>query len=306
MLFIPSTLVHRVDNRAWMRQDAVVNLVNYMGRAMPVDNQLYDRLSHTWWEDAGFLNILQSALNPARVALLERELRSHFGTGQGLRVLDVGCGGGLLAEELANRGCSVTGVDPSEGSLAVARDHAARAGLQIEYQPAIAEALPLPDGAFDAVICCDVLEHVGGPGRPWPRPLAYCGPEACTCTTPSTARSAASCCSSSSSRNGRRRRSWSPTCTTTRCSSARKKMEEHLRAAVLNPGPIVGLAPTIPLPRAIALLRSRAKGQITYGDLGRGLRIDESRDTSALYAGTAAKSSPPARSTLHSGAPVAT
>ena len=50
---------------------------------MPVDNQLNDRLSHTWWNDAGFLNILQSALNPARVAFLERELRSHFGRDQG-------------------------------------------------------------------------------------------------------------------------------------------------------------------------------------------------------------------------------
>ena len=69
-----------------------------------------------------------------------------------------------------------------------------------------------------------------------------------------------------------------------------REMAEHLRAAGLRPSPIVGLAPAIPLPRAITLLRARAKGQITYGDLGRGLRIDESRDTSGLYAGTATKS----------------
>ena len=116
---------------------------------MPVDNELYNRLSDTWWDDAGFLNILQSALNPARVAFLERELRSHFGGLQGLRLLDVGCGGGLLAEELAHRGCSVTGVDPSEGSLAVARDHAARAGLQIEYQSGVAESLEVVEGFGD-------------------------------------------------------------------------------------------------------------------------------------------------------------
>jgi 2-polyprenyl-6-hydroxyphenyl methylase/3-demethylubiquinone-9 3-methyltransferase len=289
-----------------MRQDAVVNLVNYMGRAMPVDNQLYDRLSHTWWEDAGFLNILQSALNPVRVAFLERELRSHFGTGQGLRVLDVGCGGGLLAEELANRGCSVTGVDPSEGSLAVARDHAARAGLQIEYQPAIAEALPLPDGAFDAVICCDVLEHVGRPRQAMAEAARVL-------------RSGGLYLYDTINRTLRSKllfiklfQEWKttafmePNLHDHAMFIRPQEMEEHLRAAGLNAGPIVGLAPTIPLPRAIALLRARAKGQITYGDLGRGLRIDESRDTSALYAGTAAKSSPPARSTLHSGAPVAT
>ncbi len=261
---------------------------------MPVDNQLYDRLSHTWWDDAGFLNILQSALNPARVAFLEHELRSHFERGEGLRVLDVGCGGGLLAEELANRGCSVTGVDPSQGSLAVARDHAARAGLQIEYQHGIAESLPLPNGAFDAVICCDVLEHVRSPRQ-------------AVAEAARVLRSGGLYLYDTINRTLRSKllfiklfQEWKttafmePNLHDHAMFIRPQEMEEHLRAAGLKPGPVVGLAPAIPLPPAIALLRARAKGQITYGDLGRGLRIDESRDTSGLYTGTAAKSSPPA------------
>ena len=257
---------------------------------MPVDNELYDRLSDTWWDDAGFLNILQSALNPARVAFLERELRSHFGGLQGLRLLDVGCGGGLLAEELAHRGCSVTGVDPSEGSLAVARDHAARAGLQIEYQPGVAESLPLPDGAFDAVICCDVLEHVESPRQ-------------AAAEAARVLRSGGLYLYDTINRTLRSKllfiklfQEWKttafmePNLHDHAMFIRPQEMEEHLRAAGLRPSPIVGLAPALPLPRAIALLRARAKGQITYGDLGRGLHIDETRDTSGLYAGTAAKS----------------
>ena len=127
---------------------------------MPVDNDLYDRMSDTWWDDAGCLNILQSALNPVRVPFLERQLRTRFATLQGLRVLDVGCGGGLLAEELARLGCLVTGIDPSRGSLEAASAHARASGLDIDYVHGVAEALPADDGAFDAVVCCDVLEHV--------------------------------------------------------------------------------------------------------------------------------------------------
>ncbi len=78
----------------------------------------------------------------------------------GRRVLDVGCGGGLVAEALAVRGAEVTGVDVSAPALAVARAHAAAGGLRIRYEAGRAEALPFGDGAFHAVICADCLEHV--------------------------------------------------------------------------------------------------------------------------------------------------
>jgi 2-polyprenyl-6-hydroxyphenyl methylase/3-demethylubiquinone-9 3-methyltransferase len=78
----------------------------------------------------------------------------------GLKVLDVGSGGGLLAEEFARLGCAVTGVDLSRESVAVAREHAREEGLRIEYQVAAGERLPFEDGSFEAAYCCDVLEHV--------------------------------------------------------------------------------------------------------------------------------------------------
>jgi 2-polyprenyl-6-hydroxyphenyl methylase/3-demethylubiquinone-9 3-methyltransferase len=75
-------------------------------------------------------------------------------------VLDIGCGGGFLAEEFAVLGCQVTGVDPSPASVGAARAHAAGRGLRIDYRVGAGEELPVPDAAFDVACCCDVLEHV--------------------------------------------------------------------------------------------------------------------------------------------------
>jgi 2-polyprenyl-6-hydroxyphenyl methylase/3-demethylubiquinone-9 3-methyltransferase len=127
---------------------------------MPVDNTVYDRMADSWWAEGGFLHALVG-LNPARFGYMRRVLTEELHlVPAGLRALDVGCGGGLLAEEFARMGCAVVGVDPSEESLAVAREHAAEQGLAIEYQRAAGEALPFGDASFDVVYCCDVLEHV--------------------------------------------------------------------------------------------------------------------------------------------------
>jgi len=125
-----------------------------------VDNALYDRLADSWWDEAGFLHSL-AALNPARFGYMRRVLVEELRVSPlGLRVLDIGCGGGLLAEEFARLGCAVTGVDASAESLAAARKHAMSEGLAIRYQCARGEALPFADASFDAAYCCDVLEHV--------------------------------------------------------------------------------------------------------------------------------------------------
>jgi len=121
----------------------------------------YERLVEwapgVWWSDAGpFAGLHQ--LNTIRVEYFRRA----FGRFGGKRVLDVGCGGGILSEALAREGALVTGVDPSEKSLAVARAHAAQSGLTIDYQIASAEDLGSSGFAqgFDLVFVVDVLEHV--------------------------------------------------------------------------------------------------------------------------------------------------
>jgi 2-polyprenyl-6-hydroxyphenyl methylase/3-demethylubiquinone-9 3-methyltransferase len=131
-----------------------------------VDNGVYDRLGGSWWDETSPLNVLHGSVTPGRFAYFRDVLSRQFGTAlSGLRVLDVGCGGGFLAEEFATLGCRVTGVDPSSASIDAARAHAARRGLRIDYRVAAGEELPAPDAGFGLVCCCDVLEHVSDVDR---------------------------------------------------------------------------------------------------------------------------------------------
>jgi len=128
---------------------------------MPVDNTIYDRLAATWWDPDGFLYAIRTMLNPGRVDYCDYALRRRLNLDLALsHVLDVGCGGGLLAEELGRMGCRVTGVDPSQQSIRSAKEHAASAALPIAYFVAPAERLPFASGTFDIVCCCDTLEHI--------------------------------------------------------------------------------------------------------------------------------------------------
>src|SRR5579864_4375460 len=100
---------------------------------MPVDNKLYDAPGDIWWDEAKPLNALRTAINPGRVGYLRHVIAQLGWRPAGLTALDVGCGGGIMAEEVAAMGFQVTGVDPSSESLATARSHAARMGRSIEY-----------------------------------------------------------------------------------------------------------------------------------------------------------------------------
>jgi len=127
-----------------------------------IDNDIYNRIASTWWEEDGFMAILRTAINPPRFDYFRRVLQLQWPgvPTAGLTVLDVGCGGGYLSEQFAGLGCRVTGIDRSEPTLAAARAHAETAGLSIDYQASGAESLPFAAAQFDIVCCCDVLEHV--------------------------------------------------------------------------------------------------------------------------------------------------
>ncbi|HEY8292851.1 MAG TPA: methyltransferase domain-containing protein, partial [Thermomicrobiales bacterium] len=125
---------------------------------MPVDNALYD--TEPWRDENRFLYTL-AALTPARFGYLRAVLVNRLRIDpRGKRTLDVGCGGGFLAEEFAKLGCTVTGIDPSAPTIAQAAAHAEETGLAITYRVASGEAIPFADATFDIVYCCDVLEHV--------------------------------------------------------------------------------------------------------------------------------------------------
>jgi 2-polyprenyl-6-hydroxyphenyl methylase/3-demethylubiquinone-9 3-methyltransferase len=121
--------------------------------------ELFDGLSQTWWDEAGALQGMGVLLAPVRVPFVTGVIRTELGQG-GHRVLDLGAGGGLLAEDLDRAGLSVVALDPSLLSIGAGRDHSATSGSAVQYVGGRGEQLPFADTSFDAVVCMEVLEHV--------------------------------------------------------------------------------------------------------------------------------------------------
>lgn len=118
----------------------------------------FDALADYWWDRHGVLQSLHD-INPLRLAYIDRcaPLNTR-------RVLDVGCGGGILSEAMAAMGAQVTGIDMAPGALRIARSHAAGGGFTIDYRQSSAEAFAREHPAgYDRVVCLELLEHVDRP-----------------------------------------------------------------------------------------------------------------------------------------------
>lgn len=124
----------------------------------------FEGLASHWWDEKGPFAALQ-AMTPARVQYINKHASRLLGLNiddalKGVSILDIGCGGGLLAEPLARLGANVTGIDASEGAITAAKAHAERAGLTINYDAISAEKLSETNVSFDIIIASEVIEHV--------------------------------------------------------------------------------------------------------------------------------------------------
>lgn len=132
----------------------------------PAEIDQFERLAETWWDERGPMATLHK-FNPARLGYIRDQVALHFGRDpqqagclSGIRMLDIGCGGGILSEPLARLGAAVVGADPAQANIEAARRHAGQSGVAVDYRATTAEALADAGERFDVVLAMEVVEHV--------------------------------------------------------------------------------------------------------------------------------------------------
>jgi 2-polyprenyl-6-hydroxyphenyl methylase / 3-demethylubiquinone-9 3-methyltransferase len=262
---------------------------------MPVDNEIYDRLAGSWWDEDEFIYLLRSALNPVRLAYFEDVLARELGDGAGGRTaLDIGCGGGFMTEEFARSGYRVTGIDPSAPTIEAARAHAAAAGLEIAYEVGAGEQLPFDDRSFEVVYCCDTLEHVDDLERvigEASRVLADGGVFLYD-TINRTLRS--NLLYIKVAQEWRWTRFMPPDLHDRQMFIKPRELRERMARHGLESRDLAGISPANPATLIGALWKVK-RGRISYREFGERMKMRKSRDTSASYLGYGVKTAPRAR-----------
>ena len=254
-----------------------------------INNDVYKLQGDIWWKPDTVLHLLKTSINPWRVGYAESIIKKLGINPQGKTALEVGSGGGILTEEICKMGFTTTGIDPAEGSVITATNHAKAGGLNIKYNQGSGENLPYAEGSFDCVFCCDVLEHV----QDLPKVIS----EISRVLKPGGV-------------------FFYDTLNRTFISKlvAIKIWQEwkrwafmpsnlHVWEMFIKPQEIkallqksgfdwqehTGSEPNVSIPKMLGYLRKRVKGEWTYEDLGKNFRLVKSSDMNILYAGYAIK-----------------
>ena len=255
-----------------------------------IDNALYNEPANIWWDEDQALHLLKSSVNPARVGYFERLIKDvlHLDCDD-TPALDVGCGGGILAEEFARMGFHVAGIDPSEQSLATARQHAESMGLTIDYDKGTGESIPYADHTFPVVYCCDVLEHVRDLPKVINEIYRVTAPGGCFFFDTLNRTFASKLVAIKIWQEWKTTAFMPPRVHEWRMFIQPEELKGLLTQSGFEFKEFRGTSPNVSLPRMINLLRKRARGKIGFRELGEQFRLIESDDLNVLYMGYAVK-----------------
>ncbi|GAC1600295.1 MAG: bifunctional 3-demethylubiquinone 3-O-methyltransferase/2-octaprenyl-6-hydroxy phenol methylase [Chitinophagaceae bacterium] len=254
-----------------------------------IDNNLYDTEGDIWWQPDTTLHLLKTSVNPCRVGYFQKIINKLGINPNGKMALEVGCGGGILTEEICRTGFTTTGIDPSEQSLNTASNHARLGGLTIKYDKGVGENLPYPDQSFDCVVCCDVLEHV----MDLPKVIAAISrvlkPNGVFFYDTLNRTFISKLVAIKIWQEWKRWAFMPPNLHVWEMFIKPEELKTLLETNGLEWKEHTGTQPNVSIPKMLSYLRKRAKGKWTYADLGKNFKLLESNDMNILYMGYAVK-----------------
>ena len=255
-----------------------------------IDNSVYDGENDPWWQPDSVLYLLKTSVNPVRVGFFKRKLfKELYISPQGCAALEVGCGGGILCEEIARLGFSTTGIDPSANSLHFANEHAKSGGLAIGYVEGVGEALPFRDASYDVVFCCDVLEHVNDLPRVISEICRVLKPGGVFCYDTINRTLISKLIAINVTQRWKRWAFMPPNLHVWEMFIRPDEIKSLLHKNNFDWKEHRGTAPNVSYAKMMHYLRKRAKGEWTYQDLSEKLLLVESKNMSIMYMGYAIK-----------------
>ncbi len=254
-----------------------------------INNDVYKAEGDIWWQPDTILHLLKTSVNPWRVGYMESIIKKLGINPQGKTALEVGSGGGILTEEICRMGFTTTGIDPAEGSVITATNHAKASGLNIKYEKGSGEHLPYADHSFDCVFCCDVLEHVQDLPKVVSEISRVLKPGGVFFYDTLNRTFISKLVAIKIWQEWKRWAFMPPNLHVWHMFIKPEEMKELLQKNGLEWKEHTGSQPNISIPKMLSYLRKRAKGEWTYEDLGKNFRLVNSNDMNIVYAGHAIK-----------------
>ena len=255
-----------------------------------IDNDLYNKQGDICWDENQILHLLKTSINPLRfgyfMRILREELKFDF---RYWNILDVGCGGGILAEEFSAAGLNVIGIDPSSESLRTAEKHARENRLDIQYLKGSGEEIPMLDETFRLAYCCDVLEHVKNLPKTISEIARVLKPGGVFFFDTINRTIISKLVAIKIWQEWKSTAFMPPHLHVWEMFIKPRELAQIMENCGFEVKQFRGSSPNVSIPKMITYLRRRAAGKMTFKELGEKFKLVESNDMNLLYMGYAIK-----------------